>query len=130
LMNVTPWPMKHDAYAVADKGVALDFAAFADVRAALDFDERTDLGIVADRAAVEIDVAEDADVFAELDVGGDADEVFAVVGRVALGMGHSISPDVWLLVRARSGRYYREDAKSLERTAALLREGFYAMMWP
>ena len=60
-----------DRHAFADEGVGGDLAVPADEGALLDLDEGPDLGIVADRAAVEVDEGENLDVLAQLDVGRD-----------------------------------------------------------
>ena len=58
-----------DGYSFADKGVARYFDILADFRIFLDFYKRTDLGVVADRAAVEIDESGYLHVLAKTDVG-------------------------------------------------------------
>ena len=57
-----------DGNAFADEGMARDLAAIADPRALLNLDERADLCLVADLAAVEVDEGKDPNVSAQLNV--------------------------------------------------------------
>jgi len=57
-----------DRHAFADKSVTGNFAVFADKSVLLDLHERADLGVVADRAAVQIYEIKNFHVLAELDV--------------------------------------------------------------
>src|SRR5262249_33482722 len=61
---------------LTDERVAGDLAALPHHRVFLDLDERPDACAVADRAAIEVDEAEDLDVTAQLHVGSDAVERF------------------------------------------------------
>jgi len=57
----------------ADEAVTGYFAALADARLLLNFDERADASIVANLASIEIDEWREPDILAELDIVGDAD---------------------------------------------------------
>ena len=65
-----------DGHAFANEGMTGYFAVGADGGVLLDFDECADLGVVADRTAIEIDEFGKLDVTAEADVGTNADEIF------------------------------------------------------
>jgi hypothetical protein len=58
--------------AFTDKGVAGDFAVFANTGILLDFHKRTDFCFVSDHASVQIDEFRKSDVFPELNVVRDA----------------------------------------------------------
>ncbi len=55
-------------YTFADKRMARNFDGPADAGILLNLHERADLGIIANRAAVEIYKREYSDIFAELDI--------------------------------------------------------------
>ncbi len=63
-----------DGHPFTDEGVAGDLAVAADCGVLLDFNEGADLGVVADRAAVEVDEFGELDVLSQFHVVGDAKE--------------------------------------------------------
>ena len=64
-----------DIHALTDESVAGDFAAAADAGILLDFDKRTDLCFISNFTAVDVDEFGQLDVFPELYVRSDADEL-------------------------------------------------------
>src|SRR5581483_3012257 len=60
-----------DRHAFTDEGVAGDLATVADLDTLLNFNECPDLDVVPELTTVKVGEIEDADVFAELNVGGD-----------------------------------------------------------